>query len=174
MQNYPNLKIHLDRFDNVITSDNKPYGLHRARDERFFKGEKIVVLRKSVGKPSFSYSDFDCYVSATFYVIKTDRIDLKYLTGLLNSKLITFWLKNKGKMQGDNYQLDKEPLLKIPISIGSELQVKSLIRFVEEILSIKKGNTYADISYIEKEIDKIVYDIYRLTKEEIEIVEESC
>jgi adenine-specific DNA-methyltransferase len=39
--------------------------------------------------------DFNSYVSATFYVIKTDRINLKFLTALLNSELIAFWLKNK-------------------------------------------------------------------------------
>ncbi|MDD2284433.1 MAG: Eco57I restriction-modification methylase domain-containing protein [Paludibacter sp.] len=170
MNNYLNLKKHLDRFSNVITSDNRPYGLHRAREERFFKGEKILALRKCVGTPSFSYSDFDCYVSATFYVIKTDRVNLKYLTGLLNSRLISFWLKNKGKMQGDNYQLDKEPLLQVPIRIGSESQVKLVIELVEQIISSKQIDTNADTYNIEKEIDKIVYDIYELTKEEVRIV----
>jgi len=80
MDSYPNLKKHLDKFKNVITSDNKPYGLHRAREERFFKGEKIIVQRKCPQKPIFTYSDFDSYVSATFYLIKTERFDMKYLT----------------------------------------------------------------------------------------------
>ena len=35
MKPYPHLKAHLDRFTQVITSDNKPYGLHRAREEQF-------------------------------------------------------------------------------------------------------------------------------------------
>ena len=35
MTPYPNLKAHLDKFIPVITSDNKPYGLHRAREEQF-------------------------------------------------------------------------------------------------------------------------------------------
>ena len=35
MKPYPNLKTHLDKFIRVITSDNKPYGLRRARDEQF-------------------------------------------------------------------------------------------------------------------------------------------
>jgi len=80
MDLYPNLKKHLDKFKDVITSDNKPYGLHRAREERFFKGEKIIVQRKCPEKPIFTYSDFECYVSATFYLIKTERFDMKYLT----------------------------------------------------------------------------------------------
>ncbi|EAJ2375794.1 class I SAM-dependent DNA methyltransferase, partial [Campylobacter jejuni] len=142
MDNYPNLKKHLDKFQNVITSDNKPYGLHRARDEKFFTGSpRIVALRKCVGEPKFSYVDFDCYVSATFYVIKTQRINVKYLTAILNSKLIAFWLKHKGKMQGNNYQIDKEPLLNIPIvTINSKNQkiADELINLVDEILKVKE------------------------------------
>ncbi|MGN0068014.1 MAG: hypothetical protein ACI38V_10560 [Bacteroides sp.] len=37
------------------------------------------------------------------------------MTGILNSKLIAFWLNHKGKMQGEIYQIDKEPLTKIPL-----------------------------------------------------------
>lgn len=40
---------------------------------------------------------------------------MKYLTMLLNSKLVQFWLRYKGKMQGNNYQIDKAPLVNIPI-----------------------------------------------------------
>src|SRR5690606_29180547 len=67
MKPYPNLKKHLDRFQKVITSDNKPYGLHRARNEHFFVGEKIISLRKCA-IPTFTYTDFDCYVSQTYFV----------------------------------------------------------------------------------------------------------
>jgi len=170
---YPNIKKHLDKFQAVITSDNKPYGLHRARDERFFKGEKIIALRKCV-EPTFTYTDFDCYVSAAFYVIKTNRFNMKYLTGLLNSKLIAFWLKHKGKMQGNNYQIDKEPLLNIPIpplTPQNQPIADQIINLVDHILSIKQQDPDADTSNLEKEIDQLVYELYNLTDEEIKIVE---
>ncbi|WP_353168327.1 Eco57I restriction-modification methylase domain-containing protein [Flavobacterium sp.] len=170
---YPNIKNHLDKFKNVITSDNKPYGLHRTREERFFKGEKIITLRKCAGKPVFSYTDFDSYVSATFYVIKTERLNQKYLTGLLNSKLIEFWLRNKGKMQGNNFQLDKEPLLKMPIFSPSETKQKEVETLVDQILSLKKENPKAHTSDLENEIDNLVYQLYELTPEEIEVVKKS-
>jgi adenine-specific DNA-methyltransferase len=167
MDHLPNLKKHLDKYATVITSDNKPYGLHRARDEKFFKGEKVIVQRKCVGKPSFSYSDFDCYVSATFYVIKTNRFNHKYLTGLLNSKLIAFWLKNKGKMQGNNYQLDKEPLLQIPIFNATKNQQQPIISLVDKILSKKQRDSRSDTSQLEAEVDAIVFHLYGLTESEI-------
>ena len=89
ISDYPNIKNHLDRFSEIITSSNKPYGLHRARNEEIFKDEKIIVTRKCQ-TPTFSYADFDTYVSQTFNVIKTDRFNLKILLGILNSDLIRF------------------------------------------------------------------------------------
>ena len=183
IKKYPNIKKHLDKFKSVITSDNAPYGLHRARKEYFFIGEKIISVRKCVDKPIFSYVDFDSYVSATFYVIKPDDIDLKYLTGILNSKLIAFWLKNKGKMQGSNYQIDKEPLLNIPICNTDNEQLKNkLINFVNEMIEcnqrlINEKNPDSinriknDIADIDSFIDKTVYSIYNISEEERKIIE---
>ncbi|EAH6677425.1 class I SAM-dependent DNA methyltransferase [Campylobacter coli] len=175
MDDYPNLKKHLDKFQNVITSDNKPYGLHRARDEKFFTGSpRIVALRKCVGEPKFSYVDFDCYVSATFYVIKTQRINVKYLTAILNSKLVAFWLKHKGKMQGNNYQIDKEPLLNIPIVDTNSKNKKladELINLVDEILKAKEQNKNANTQELENKINSLVYKLYNLTEDEIKIIE---
>jgi hypothetical protein len=161
MNNYPNLKKHLDKFAKVITSSNKPYGLHRTRKEQFFKGEKIIVQRKCAGQPSFSYSDFDCYVSATFFVIKASSFNLKYLVGLLNSKLIAFWLRNKGKMQGGNYQVDKEPLLQIPIFDATPKQQQIIRILVDYILFLKQTQNDGIIPmYYENIIDACVYELY--------------
>ena len=183
MKKYPNIKKHLDKFKKVITSDNAPYGLHRARKESFFNGEKIIAVRKCVDRPIFSYVDFNSYVSATFYVIKPANIDLKYLTGILNSKLIAFWLKNKGKMQGSNYQVDKEPLLNIPIVNTKDEKVKSkLVKLVDNIIAINKKlvgennpNTKEilerQIRALDGEIDRLVYGLYGLTDEEVGIIE---
>ena len=179
MKDYPNIKKHLDQFKKIITSDNKPYGLNRARKESFFKGEKIISVRKCA-KPTFTYVDFDSYVSATFYVIKTSRLNLKYLTGIFNSNLIAFWLRHKGKMQGSNYQIDKEPIMEIPLIKPLESKQKPLIILVDKILNITKAKDYlqnpakqAKVQEYEKQIDQLVYQLYDLTPEEIKIVENS-
>ncbi|WRC30429.1 Eco57I restriction-modification methylase domain-containing protein [Helicobacter pylori] len=176
MDDYPNLKKHLDRFKEVITSDNKPYGLHRARDERFFTGNpRIIVLRKCAKEPIFSYVNFDCYVSATFYIIKTKRFDSKFLVGLLNSLLIRFWLKHRGKVQGNNYQIDKEPLMNIPlikITKSNKPTADKIIALVDKILKSKEKDPKANTQELEKEIDALVYQLYNLTDEEIKIIED--
>jgi len=167
---FPILKRHLDQFSKVITSDNHPYGLHRSRDEYFFLGEKIICARKCA-IPTFTYTDFDCYISQTFYVIKSERINLKYLIGLLNSQLMAFWLRHKGKMQGIQFQIDKEPLLQIPIITGDDLSQKKILKYVDQILAAKRVNLAADTSALEAEIDRLVYGLYGLTEDEKAIVE---
>ena len=168
LNDYPRIKAHLDRFLSIMTSDNKPYGLHRAREERFFTKEKIVVLRKCVEHPMFSYCNFNCYLSQSFNMIQTDRANMKYLTGLLNSKLIEFWLKNKGKMQGANYQLDKEPLMQIPIAVPDRETQELVASLVDIIILLKSsdkraGNLVTN-DYLANEfshiIDGCVYEIY--------------
>jgi len=168
---YPNMKKHLDRFKSVITSDNHPYGLHRSRNEQFFKGEKIISVRKCA-EPTFTFVDFDCYVSQTFNVIKSNRLNMKYLTGVLNSRAVAFWLKHRGKMQGHQFQIDKEPLLAIPLVLGGKAQQASVITLVDRILAAKRQDPGSDTTALEREIDQLVYKLYGLTPEEIKVVEE--
>jgi len=170
IKSYPNIKKHLDKYSKIITSDNKPYGLHRSRNENFFVGEKIISARKCL-EPTFTYADFDCYVSQSFYVIKTNKVNLKFLTGLFNSKLVAFWLRNKGKMQGFNYQVDKEPLLSIPIFVPSLEFQNKIVTIVEKIIEIKSNDINASISLIANHLDQIIYEIYELNEDEITLIE---
>lgn len=109
---------------------------------------------------------------------------MKFLTGVLNSKLIAYWLKNKGKMQGTNYQVDKEPLVSIPLPYPQKINNKieqKIITLVDKMLALKKdcrikhGNDseLADTSKLEKQIDALVYKLYGLTDEEIKIIEQT-
>lgn len=183
LNSYPKIKSHLDKFQPAITSSNKPYGLHRSRKESFFRGSKIIVLRKCIDRPIFSFSDFDCYVTQSFNIIKSNRIDLKYLTAILNSKLIRFWLLKKGKMQGDNFQLDTGPLLNIPI-VNSEdkTKVNKLTQLLDDIsfamhnkknATTQKEHEFLDkkIVSIENQINVIVYNLYDITPAEVAIIE---
>ena len=181
MKPYPHLKAHLDRFTQVITSDNKPYGLHRAREEQFFRGEKIVSLRKTA-EPCFTYTDFDCYVSQSYNVIKTKRFNLKFLTAVLNSNVIKFWLRYKGKMQGDNFQVDKEPLLGLPLIVPTEVEQTHLSALVDQMITAQEqlGSAISDsdkkflqqrVDVLDKQINAVVYGLYGLTSDEVKVVE---
>lgn len=153
---YINIKKHLDQFQPVITSANKPYGLHRTRIENIFLGEKILSIRKC-DKPSFCYVDFPCYVARTFLIIKSSRFHLKYLSAYFNSKLVFFYLLNKGKLQGNNFQIDKEPLQLIPI-LKNNIHEDKFTKLYDLCLTSERLNVTQ--ASIESLIDAMVYELY--------------
>lgn len=73
-----------------------------------------------------------------------------------------------GKMQGSNYQIDKEPLMNIPIKIADKNLENKIIELVEEIIELKKLNK--DTQDLENQIDEMVYNLYGLTEDEKELV----
>jgi len=180
---FPNLKNHIDRFKKILTSAFAPYGLHRPREERFFKGQAIFLLRKTM-YPAFTFVDFPCYVTRAFLVLKPEKINLKYLTALLNSKLIYFWLKHKGKKQGEQLQIDKEPLLEIPLFKAEESEQGKIALMVDKIMTKTaefnktSQNTdkwhllKAEIEKLNREIDEVIYKLYGFTAEEIGTIED--
>ena len=177
----PNLKTltdHLSKYREIMDARRENqngkrdfYHLHWPRKELFFQdGAKILSVRKCE-TPTFVYTDMAAYVMMAINIIKSERINLKYLTGILNSKTVLFWLKHKGKMQGHQFQVDKEPLLAVPlISPPSEQQVP-IANLVNQILNAKRAKPDEDVSDFEDKIDKQVYTLYDLNDEEIAIVE---
>jgi adenine-specific DNA-methyltransferase len=186
ISNYPHFKKHLDTFKKILTSDFRPYGLHRPREQRFFEGEKILSLRKTQGV-SFTYTDFPCYVSRAFLIIKPPDVDLKYLMGILNSKLAYFWFYHKGKRQGEQLQIDKKPLMDFPIRLPTneketELQ-KTIVMLVDEILKTKKqlrllklkneiDVLQRKVTSLENKLDGEIFSLYDITSQkDREIIE---
>ena len=155
IKGYPNIKSHLDQFRKVITSHNKPYGLHRSRSQDFFEGEKIISLRKCE-RPTFTYTGYPCYVSQTFNVIKTTRFDLKYLTAVLNSQIVSFWLRYRGKMQGSMYQVDTEPLLAVPICNANTAQQHAIATLVDTLLALYKQLSSESVDHIRERLIRYI------------------
>ncbi|HEY4498804.1 MAG TPA: N-6 DNA methylase [Candidatus Paceibacterota bacterium] len=191
IERFPKIKEQLSQYREDLDSRREVksgklnwFNLHWPRDEKFFmSGEKIIGGIR-VKYPSFYYTEEPYYGSRALNFIKTDRINMKYLTGILNSRLSYFWLKNKGKQLGDLLQVDKGPLLDIPICIGEKSAQKTITDLVNRMLSLHKElhNVPADtekwksvkseIEKTDKKIDAEVYKLYGLTADEIKIVEE--
>jgi len=175
----PTLLTHLNRYKEIMLQRRENQNgridfmhLHWPRDERFFKrGEKILSVRKCVDAPIFVYCEQPAYVMMAVNVIKSSRWNMRFLTGVLNSQLVAFWLRHKGKMQGNNYQVDKEPLQGIPLPVVDVSQQQPIIALVDKILAAKKADPQADTGAWEAEIDFLVYKLYGLSYDEVLVVD---
>lgn len=101
------------------------------------------------------------------------ELSIKYLLALLNSKLLTFRYKSIGKQTGSGvYEYYKNGVGKLPIP-KVILEQKQIIFFVDKILSAKKSDPQADTTTLERKIDVLVYLLYCLTWDEVQVVENS-
>ena len=74
-------------------------------------------------------------------------------------------------MQGENYQVDKEPLQRIPLPAIDIEKQRTIIDLVDGIIEIKHTSLDADTLSIEQKIDHIVYHLYGLTYDEVLIID---
>lgn len=145
-----------------------------ARNPRFFESKipKIVVPQRS-SKNTFGYTEVCFYASADVYFLiskKGVEIELKYILALLNSKLYYVWLYRRGKRKGKNLELYQRPLEDIPIFLEVDKETQKLfVEVVDTILQNRKNNE--DCSDLEECINKMVYELYELTDEQITAIE---
>ncbi|MFH1195796.1 MAG: N-6 DNA methylase [bacterium] len=107
-----------------------------------------------------------------------------YLLGLINSKVLDYILKSIASTKQNGYYeykpmyVSRLPIVQNPKEeIKSEIEAKvfSIIELNKEILSLKLSHEQQtlqrQINAIDKQIDKLVYELYGLTEDEIKIVE---
>lgn len=103
------------------------------------------------------------------YILPLQAIDLYCLLGFLNSKVINWFFRCFSTNSNVNgYEVDNFPIPQLTEDFQSEIS-----KLVKDIINTKHSNHSTDTSYIEKQIDKLVYQAYKLSNNEIKIIEQS-
>lgn len=150
---------------------NKWFHCWWPREENVFLiGKKLIWTSRSTGG-SFAYEEGEFYGSRNLFFVKTNRVNLKYITALLNSTIYNYVMQKVLKHNGKLLQIDKNQFKKIPLYNSSEAEQQPIISLVDKILAAKKENPSADTSAEERQIDLLVYRLYNLTFEEAKIID---
>ncbi|WRF16972.1 class I SAM-dependent DNA methyltransferase [Helicobacter pylori] len=186
---YPIIYAHLLSHKDKLLKRNKDetgkryewYCLQRwaANYYQDFEKEKIVY-GEIVQEPRFYLDNGECelgffYAEATSFILTGEH--LRYLLGMLHSKLITFAFKTfyaGGGLGESGYRYKKAFIERLPIPKITEKNQELADKITDgakQILVLKEKDPKAN-SRVEKEIDALVYQLYNLTDEEIKIIEE--
>lgn len=182
LDNFPNTKSYLLNFYN----DLKNRATFNNWKKEWFELQQInkninfdswyITFPDIWQKPSFSYQN-GYSVDMTWFIIDKDD---KYLLWLLNSKLIYFYFTLiASKLWNKWFRFKNQFINQLPIKQISIEEQKEIIFLVDEILKITNTAWYnpKDIPEKQKElenkIDRIVYELYWLEKEDIDVIEES-
>ena len=94
---------------------------------------------------------------------------------LLNSKVVDYYYRitNESKhLNGGALPFDTESVKAIPMPKASIVQQQEIESLVKQIIDAKNSNPNANTLEIEYQIDKLVYQLYNLTPDEIAIIEQ--
>ncbi|MBC2705013.1 Eco57I restriction-modification methylase domain-containing protein [Desulfobacula sp.] len=137
---------------------------------REFEKNKIMYQVFQV-KPCFIYDDQGLYCNNSMWIIPKDD---KVLLAILNSK-IGWWLISQYCTAIQNgYQLIWQYFGRIPIPkiLDEQKELRERITdLADRIIEAKKGNPGADTTSAENKIDQLVYQLYGLDDEEIQLIE---
>ncbi|MFP6135524.1 Eco57I restriction-modification methylase domain-containing protein [Helicobacter pylori] len=183
IEKYPATKAHLDaHYDTIATrcdQGDTPYHLRNCTYLEDFEKEKIVY-GEIVQEPRFYLDNGECelggfYAEATSFILTGEH--LRYLLGMLHSKLITFAFKTfyaGGGLGESGYRYKKAFIERLPIPQITEKNqelARKITDGAKQILALKEKDPKANTQRLEKEIDALVYQLYNLTDEEIKIIE---
>jgi tRNA1(Val) A37 N6-methylase TrmN6 len=145
------------------------------REERFFTEPRVIVRQIVSGKPPKIYAGYTdkalYFTQIGFSIIPKSDITVFELTALLNSKLINFYHKYLF------LDIEKELFQKILIENCKLFPCKpfkdsnSVKEVIEKIIKVKSNSPETDTTKLESDLDKMIYDLYELTEEEIKIIE---
>jgi hypothetical protein len=156
-----------------------------------FDGPKLIFPDIAKG-PRFCLDDDGYYLANTAYCLGTED---RYLLGILNSRLFWFAISNIsipfGIRAGEyRYRLIYQYMEKVPIRVidhanaSDKTRHDQMVNHVEQMLKLHKSVALAQtpqekttlerqLAATNAQIDRLVYDLYGLTPEEIRVLENS-
>jgi len=192
----PNICAYIEQYRKDIScvevKQNKHplYSLHRPRDERIFIKKRKVIGVITGDRITVALDEMKTFATDGLYLFGVmESIDINYVMGILNSRLFIFLYRlltlEKGRVLA---QVKPTILAELPIRVISQSNLidKSrhdrIVELVTHIQILQKQLANAMISHervaiqrqinaVDRQIDLLVYELYNLSTEDIEIIE---
>jgi hypothetical protein len=184
-------RYHLDWSGQYLKYGNN---LAAPRKPELFEGERILV-RQIPSHPPYSINGAlvnggEVNDINSMIIIHPVRYSLKFILGIINSRLITYWFDiTFDKFQRVTFpqfkvnELEQFPIFLLDLSKKADKDKHDkLVALVDQMIALKqkeqaetlpqmKTMIGRQIQALDKQIDTVVYELYGLSEEEIKVVE---
>ena len=170
IEKYPAIKAHLDGFYSKLKKradkGDTPYNLRNCAYMDDFSKQKIVWGNLCLSA-QFTLADEKFFINAPSPMIVPGE---KYLLAILNSRLGDWYIRKLGVTRNGGY-FEYKPMFieQLPVPSISQAKKNEFEALVDKILYNKGQNN--DTTRLEKDVDALVYKLYKLTDEEIRFLE---
>lgn len=148
-------------------------------DEKKILSDKIL-LRRTSDKIRASLDTLYAYPQNSLFIISSNKYSMKYLLALLNSKLFDYLYKHLCPQQGKIFAEVKPSIIKsLPIHLQTNNDkkiIETIEKHVSDIITLNQNlksqeKNKIKLLSLDSEIDKLIYDLYSLTDNEIKIID---
>ncbi|WP_395044555.1 class I SAM-dependent DNA methyltransferase [Flavobacterium sp.] len=177
----PNKVIDTSLIDKYYTSRNaivENSKIYRPTNELLYNSPFLVIKEGQKEKEyCSSIIDFDCY-HMSYSIVNSNINILKVLSAFINSIFSNYYLSLSSSSWGiERERVQSNEMLELP-AIIEDIEIKNITKIsskIDKIIEIKKSDRFnQDTSYLEKQIDQIIYnDILKLTKDEQIIIQDT-
>lgn len=147
-----------------------------------------LLIRRTGSNLCATYSDKKELIESTIYFLRSEKINLKFLLGIINSKLLSFYISKRLVTNQQGFpqvlmgQLEQLPIVSLNLKSKKEKSIHDeIVKHVDNLLQlnkdIRKTKTPAQheqiqnrISYSENNINELVFGLYGLSKKDIETI----
>jgi hypothetical protein len=166
IKHYPLVESHLSAFHNALEARSEGnYRWYEIQANTAYYSEfdkEKIIWGLTADKWAFAYDDKGHYLPSNGYILTSQKVPVKYLLGLLNSRVLQYYFRFIGVMTaGGAYTLKHSTIVHLPVIIAKDTQ--PLAKLVERRLNGE---------LVDDKIDELVYGLYALTAEEIKVIEE--
>lgn len=146
--------------------------------KQFYEAEEKILIRRIINRQDRLSIGF-CNEKLVFkkdinpFILTDKNFQPYFLLGILCSRFISYlYLKSSSIATKDDFrQTTLAELRKIPIPVLDEIDQQPIVLKVEEILRLKQQDQSANTHILESQVDRLVYELYGLSVEEIKIIE---
>ena len=179
IKRYPVIENHLIQYKAELTprTDDSQKTGRKPGDYQWFEiqdntayyplfEQNKIIWPLTADKWGFALDTQKHYLSSGGFFLVSTEIPLKYILGVLNSKLIEYYFKFIGVMTaGGAYTLKKATIDELPLVKADKDIIEQVVRLVTTILELRKDKLHSSI--FENKIDALVFQLYGLTEQEM-------
>jgi len=146
----------------------------KGQNYEFYLNPKLLIKHNNIIPQAVYTEDPICFSSSVYSILHEDQIELKFLSGIINSALVQFYCIYGINNQKDTtinlnqYMIRHLPIIHVKIDVKEAVSEK--VDYISGLLKSNDGIFDDTVNHVLREIDALVFQLYSLSDTEIELI----
>jgi hypothetical protein len=146
----------------------------KGNQKEFYKYPKVLIKHNNIYPEALYTEECACFSSSIYSLLKTNKRNLKYLCGLLNSALIHFYcIFGINNQRDTTINLNQYMIRHLPIFSAekeNQMRVADLVDSITQKLQISNGKLNTSLKQNIKSLNNLIFTLYSINNDEKNLI----